>query len=118
LPSTAKFQGATVQIISEDQKRGVAKVKMTVGEKTVPIKDLKDAKPASTQWQPMYIGEGDINDRANDKEHCECARKKGATHVHVHLGPIEQDRLAEERDLLDGYPEAYKPTGCNEKKGG
>jgi hypothetical protein len=31
---------------------------------------------------------------------------------------VEADRLAEEQDLLAGYPQAYAPTGCNEKIGG
>lgn len=69
-------------------------------------------------WYAVYIGEGDINDRVNEPEHYQCATKKGATHVHVHTQANEQGRLAEEQDLLAGNPEAYDPTGCNQKDGG
>ena len=50
-----------------------AKVKMAVREKTVGINDLQDIKPESSRWHAVYIGEGDINVRANDNEHCHCA---------------------------------------------
>jgi hypothetical protein len=69
-------------------------------------------------WVPIYIGQGDINERVNDQAHYSCAIGKGATHVHVHLNSIEADRLAEEQDLLKGHPSVYVPTGCNEKDGG
>jgi hypothetical protein len=69
-------------------------------------------------WLPIYIGQGDINDRVNDETHYSCPIEKGATHVHVHTNSIEKDRIAEEQDLLAGHPQAYEPTGCNEKPGG
>jgi len=69
-------------------------------------------------WVPIYIGQGDINDRVNDETHYNCAIGKGATHVHVHTKSTEVDRLDEEQDLLRGHPDAYAPIGCNEREGG
>lgn len=69
-------------------------------------------------WVPVYIGQGDIHNRVNDETHYKCATGKGATHVHVHTNKVEKDRLAEEQDLLAGHPQAYAPTGCNNKTGG
>ena len=76
------------------------------------------AKFVNNTWSAVYIGQGDINERVNDETHYECAISKGATHVHVHTKPLESDRQAEEKDLLKGNPEAYSPSGCNEKAGG
>ena len=75
-------------------------------------------KVVNNVWVPAYIGQGDINDRVNDETHYKCATGKGATHVHVHTNSVEKDRLAEEQDLLAGHPQAYAPTGCNNKTGG
>lgn len=69
-------------------------------------------------WQPIYIGEGDLNDRANNHHQAICIRQKGATHFHCHKNDSEKARLAEERDLLARYTQAYVPTGCNERYGG
>lgn len=70
-------------------------------------------------WSPIYIGQGDLGERVGPSHHAAvCINSKGATHVHVHLTPNEQDRLNEERDLLARYTVAYKPTGCNERIGG
>ncbi len=67
----------------------------------------------------IYIGQGDLGDRIGEAHHkWQCVQSKGATQVHVHLNPDEATRLAEEEDLLAGNPEAYAPTGCNEKQGG
>ena len=71
-------------------------------------------KPISGEWIPIYIGQGDLNDRVNDPTHSSCAERKGATHVHVHTEANEQTRLDEESDLLAGHPVAYAPTGCNQ----
>ncbi len=76
------------------------------------------AKVVDKTWVPVYIGQGDIDTRVNDDVHNPCAVGKGATHVHVHTNAVEADRLAEEQDLLAAHPEAYKPKGCNDKKGG
>ena len=75
-------------------------------------------KLVNNVWIPIYIGQGELNDRVNDPTHYNCATGKGATHVHVHTMGREEDRLAEEQDLLAGHPDAYAPKGCNEKKGG
>jgi hypothetical protein len=78
------------------------------------------AKVVSNVWVPIYIGQGDLRDRTDiDKHHQSlCLKKKSATHVHAHVNAKEADRLAEEEDLLAGYPNSYKPTGCNEIEGG
>jgi hypothetical protein len=74
---------------------------------------------AENKWVPIYIGIGDLGDRVTDNHHqWACIRSKGATHVHVHLNAVESARLAEERDLLANYSNAYAPNGCNEKEGG
>jgi hypothetical protein len=75
-------------------------------------------KIVNNVWIPIYIGQGDLNDRINDETHYDCSVGKGATHIHVHLNPLENDRLIEERDLLAGHPSAYAPSGCNEKAWG
>lgn len=68
------------------------------------------------QWQPLYIGQGDLGDRTDIENHHQstCLKRKRATHVHAHTNPNKADRLAEEDDLLKNYPQAYQPTGCNE----
>ena len=76
------------------------------------------AKKINNVWHAVYIGQGDINERVNDTTHYNCAARKGATHVHVHTNSLESNRLSEEQDLLNGNPEAYSPSGCNEKLGG
>lgn len=74
---------------------------------------------AENKWVPIYIGQGDLGDRVGDGHHqWTCIQRKGATHVHVHTNSTEQARLAEERDLLANYTNAYSPNGCNEKEGG
>ena len=71
-------------------------------------------------WNPVYIGQGDLGDRTNIEKHHQsaCLKRKAATHVHVHKNEKEENREAEEKDLLAAHPEAYKPKGCNEKEGG
>jgi len=67
------------------------------------------------RWVPIYIGQGDLTQRAAVDRHCaECIDTKGATHVHVHVNFDKEDRLAEEKDLLNNFPQAYFPDGCNE----
>jgi hypothetical protein len=67
-------------------------------------------------WQPIYIGEGDLGQRTDIDQHHQsyCLKRKGVTHVHAHKNEKEADRLAEEKDLLRNYTQAYQPTGCNE----
>lgn len=69
-------------------------------------------------WVPIYIGQGDLNDRANNHHQSTCIKSKGATHFHCHKNSVERNRLAEEDDLLANYNQAYAPTGCNERSGG
>ena len=75
-------------------------------------------KVVSNEWVPVYIGQGDIDNRVNDPTHYQCATGKSAQHVHVHTNSSERDRLAEEDDLLSNFHMAYEPTGCNRKLGG
>jgi hypothetical protein len=71
------------------------------------------------QWVPIYIGEGDLADRAGPNHHkADCIKRKGATHFHCHLKDEQAARRAEERDLLARYTNAYEPEGCNERAGG
>jgi hypothetical protein len=70
------------------------------------------------QWVPIYIGQGDLRDRASTHHQANCIRSKGATHFQCHKNVTEQARLAEERDLLDRYTNAYQLSGCNERYGG
>lgn len=73
----------------------------------------------NNQWNPIYIGEGDLGERVSENHHqAECISKKGATHVHAHLNSSEKSRTSEESDLLANYTQSYSPTGCNEKTGG
>ena len=76
------------------------------------------AKQTQLGWDAVYIGEGDLQIRVHDKEHRNCAIKKGATHIHAHLNKYEKNRKEEEADLLSYNTEAYQPTGCNIKIGG
>ncbi len=70
------------------------------------------------KWVPIYIGEGDLADRATNHHKAACIRAKGATHFHCHLNPNHAARRTEEADLLARYTNAYYPTGCNERRGG
>jgi hypothetical protein len=69
-------------------------------------------------WTPLYIGEGDLKERVEFRRNEGCVTQKGATHIHAHLNSGNRARLDEEDDLLNKHPESYKPTGCNERKGG
>ena len=76
-------------------------------------------KNENGKWVPIYIGQGDLADRVSDHHHrARCVARKGATHVHEHVNAREEDRTAEEQDLLARYTNAYAPNGCNEKEGG
>jgi len=68
------------------------------------------------RWVPILIGQGDLTQRAAmDRRHAKCIEVCGATHVHLHANFKKEDRLAEEQDLLDNFPQAYVPEGCNER---
>lgn len=76
-------------------------------------------KVVNDVWTPIYIGEGCLSDRCCDNHHkANNIAQKGATHVHAHIGATQAARRAEEKDLLANYPNAYEPSGCNEKLGG
>ena len=70
------------------------------------------------RWIPIYIGQGDLKARTENHHQSGCINLKGATHIHVHLNSLKEDRLVEERDLLAHYTNAYQPNGCNEREGG
>ncbi len=67
-------------------------------------------KTAEDEWEPLYIGQTrnfDFGFADEQKENC--ARKNGATHVHVHFSsPDEPVRNAEKEDLVA----KWKPV-CN-----
>ncbi len=68
------------------------------------------------RWVPIYIGEGDLTQRAAvEQDRVACIDAKGATHVHLHVNFDKENRLAEERDLLANFPQAYIPDGCNKE---
>lgn len=75
-------------------------------------------KIINNQYVPVYIGEGDLKDRSENHHKTSCIKQKGATYIHAHLKDKKKDRRIEEKDLLSAYPDAYEPTGCNEKEGG
>ena len=71
------------------------------------------------RWLPIYIGEGNLTQRAGpDPRGVACIDAKGATHVHVRVNYSRDDRVAEVKDLLENFPQAFAPEGCNEKTGG
>jgi excinuclease UvrABC nuclease subunit len=69
----------------------------------------KEGSPG--RWTPLYIGQTkSLKDRLSNHEKEDCARKRGATHIHVHGNSGgEVARLAEEKDLIG----RWKPP-CNE----
>lgn len=76
------------------------------------------ARKVNNGWEAVYVGEGDIKDRKQAHLSDGCVTRKGATHFHCHRNSNGQPRKSEEADVLAGNPEAYAPTGCNEKEGG
>ena len=69
-------------------------------------------KLINDEWVPVYIGHGELKSRLSDPAHYGYAVRKGATHVHVRMNSMEQARIEEAQDLLEGYPEAGKQEGC------
>jgi predicted GIY-YIG superfamily endonuclease len=53
-------------------------------------------------WVPCYIGQTEnLGNRLENHEKELCAKRNGATHIHVHgNGNAEQARKAEEKDLI------------------
>lgn len=66
----------------------------------------------------VYIGEGILRERWSAHLHKGCVTEKGATHICWKIDSKMVSRVVDERDLLDGNPEAYVPQGCNVKEGG
>ena len=64
----------------------------------------------SWYWKPVYIGEGNLQDRAKLGSHDrgDCIKNSGATHFHAHTNTDKAKRLAEETDLR-----ANRSTSCN-----
>lgn len=61
------------------------------------------AKETSPQkWTPCYIGQtNNLDERLDDHNEEECAKRHGATHIHAHLTSGGKDvRKAEEKDLI------------------
>lgn len=72
--------------------------------------------PANNKWTPIYIGHGDLATNVNPNHPMTgCIALKGATHVHVHSEAVEENRVAEVKDLLAMYTNAFAPNGCNPK---
>lgn len=59
-------------------------------------------KNNSGYWSPCYIGQTEnLGDRLENHEKEACAKRNGATHIHVHgNGSGEKARKAEEKDLI------------------
>lgn len=65
-------------------------------------------------WEPQYIGQSEnLSERLESHEQENCARRNGATHIHAHVTPDKDARLAEEKDLIENY----QPT-CNTQHAG
>jgi hypothetical protein len=61
------------------------------------------------------LDQGDLTQRAEvERDRAACIEAKGATHVDLRVNFDKEDRFAEEKDLLDNFPQAYIPDGCNE----
>ena len=71
-------------------------------------------KNNANKWAPQYIGQtNDLNERLGDHEKEACAKRNGATHIHVRLNTTKANRLAEEKDLITNF----KPS-CNTQHAG
>ena len=61
-------------------------------------------------YKPIYIGQtGDLSERFDNHHKMPCIKRNNATHIHVHLTSSEQNRFAEETDLLQRWN-----TPCND----
>jgi len=69
----------------------------------------KESKP--NYWISVYIGQTkNLDQRIENHEKEECAKRNGATHIHAHLNKNESSRLSEEKDLIL----KWQPV-CNEQ---
>jgi len=56
------------------------------------------------RWKPIYFGETrDLSERFDNHHKMDCIKKEGATGLHAHINEDEDDRLAEEADLVDKW---------------
>ena len=67
------------------------------------------------RWRPVYIGQTvSLRDRLADHEKEACAKRNGATHIHVHLTTGgEAARRAEESDLIAKWQPACNSVGVS-----
>ena len=80
--------------------------------KNVPGNYIYAKKNSSGYWDACYIGQTEsLKDRLGDHEKETCAKRYGATHIHVHSnGNGEAARKAEEKDLI-----LKQQPPCNEQ---
>ena len=71
------------------------------------------AKAVNNYWHPVYIGQGDLQERYDAALKEGCVRDKAATHYHVHTQNDKAARENEESDLIAGNPKCKWPEGCN-----
>ena len=69
------------------------------------------AKQTITGWDAVYIGQGDLATRTQDKAHLDCVNNKGFSHYHVHINNSEIDRKHEEEDMIEGNLECLSENG-------
>lgn len=54
-------------------------------------------------WIALYIGQAEnLHERVTRHEIWPCVKRHGVTHIHAHLNALQQDRMEEEADLLEG----------------
>jgi len=65
-------------------------------------------------WVPVYIGHGELATRCESEAALmACIDGREATHIHMRLSWMEDERLAVYRDMLGVYPNTFPPDGCN-----
>lgn len=79
-------------------------------EKGVPANYLY-AKKRRSGWEAMYIGEtSEASERMTGNSKDQCARDKGATHIHFHKGSAEE---SERKDEAEDLIKVHSPQ-CND----
>lgn len=70
-------------------------------------------QPSAGHWQPTYIGQtSSLRNRLADHEKESCAKRNGATHIHVHVSSDSEDaRTTEEYDLIARWQPACNAIG-------
>ena len=67
------------------------------------------------EWQPVYIGEGDLAAPCAYTHPCfDEFLERDVTHFHCHINDDPAARRREAQDLLAEHALAFVPTGCNE----